>query len=74
MTNAYLIRIGNRIININAITDVVYSENSTILRVYLSGNGTDGDTNVQIFEDAEAEQLWSYLCSLTIKDIEVKTK
>ena len=74
MTNAYLIRIDNRIINMNAITDVVYSENSAMLRVYLFGNGIDEDTNVQIFEDAEAEQLWGYLCSLTIKDIEVKTE
>jgi len=69
MTNAYLIRIGNRIINMNAITDVFYNENSATLHVYLSGNGDGGDTNVQIFEDAEAEQFWSYLCSLTIKDI-----
>ena len=69
MTNAYLIRIGNQIINMNAIVYVGKRDNGAV-DIYTS----ESSDNSYQFTSAEAEQFWSYLCSLTIKDIEVKTK
>jgi hypothetical protein len=57
-----LLRIGDRIINLDLVTDIACSPMGDFVTVHLVSNGGSDDFNAIKFKGDEAASLWNYLC------------